>query len=118
LIISINFIIVLYSHICPILLSHVVCLSVCLFCAALCCRFQAYRQGEGVDGIAGAEALISHVITKKLGVPCAHAPAFLSMETGTVKMQCSNDDRDNHNDSKLTAVALLLLSYCSIHGGR
>jgi hypothetical protein len=45
-------------------------------------RFQAYRQGEGVDGIAGAEALISHVITKKLGVPCAHAPAFAAMEAG------------------------------------
>jgi len=38
--------------------------------------FSAYRLGQGVDAIAGAEALISHVITKYLGVPCAHAPAF------------------------------------------
>jgi hypothetical protein len=38
--------------------------------------FDAYRKGEGVDAIAGIEALISHTIVKKLGVPCAHAPAF------------------------------------------
>ena len=29
-----------------------------------------------MDAIAGAEALISHVVTQRLGVPCAHAPAF------------------------------------------
>ena len=39
-------------------------------------RFQAYREGNGVDGIAGAEAIISHIITKELMIPCAHAPAF------------------------------------------
>jgi Protein of unknown function (DUF3326) len=38
--------------------------------------FKSYQQGDGVDAIAGAEALISHVITKELCVPCAHAPAF------------------------------------------
>jgi hypothetical protein len=38
--------------------------------------FDSYRKGEGVDAIAGVEALISHTITKHLGVPCAHAPAF------------------------------------------
>jgi hypothetical protein len=38
--------------------------------------FKAYQQGLGVDAIAGAEALISHVITKALNIPCAHAPAF------------------------------------------
>jgi len=42
--------------------------------------FDAYRRGEGVDAIAGAEALISHTITKALNVPCAHAPAFDAME--------------------------------------
>jgi hypothetical protein len=42
--------------------------------------FQAYRQGLGVDAIAGAEALISHVISKRLMVPCAHAPAFAPSE--------------------------------------
>ena len=38
--------------------------------------FDAYRKGQGVDAIAGAEALISHVITQSLNIPCAHAPAF------------------------------------------
>lgn len=40
-------------------------------------NFQQYRLGVGVDHIAGAEAIISHVITKRLMIPCAHAPAFL-----------------------------------------
>ena len=36
----------------------------------------AYRAGDGVDSIGGAEAIISHLITKELGIPCAHAPAM------------------------------------------
>ena len=36
-----------------------------------------YRLGKGVDPIAGAEAVISHLIVRHLGIPCAHAPAFL-----------------------------------------
>lgn len=39
--------------------------------------FQKYRQGVGVDAVAGVEALISHIITKTFHIPCAHAPAFL-----------------------------------------
>ncbi|AFY39028.1 hypothetical protein Lepto7376_2770 [[Leptolyngbya] sp. PCC 7376] len=35
-----------------------------------------YRQGEGVDGLAGAEAVISHLLVKKFQIPCAHAPAL------------------------------------------
>lgn len=35
-----------------------------------------YRAGAGVDAIAGAEAVISHLVTRELGVPCAHAPAL------------------------------------------
>ena len=34
-----------------------------------------YRAGAGVDAVAGAEAIISHLITKELRLPCAHAPA-------------------------------------------
>jgi Protein of unknown function (DUF3326) len=34
-----------------------------------------YRQGNGVDPIAGAEAVISHLIARKFRIPCAHAPA-------------------------------------------
>ncbi|MFZ9738703.1 MAG: DUF3326 domain-containing protein [Prochlorotrichaceae cyanobacterium] len=37
---------------------------------------QAYRQGQGVDGLAGAEAVISHAIVREFQVPCAHAPAL------------------------------------------
>ena len=38
---------------------------------------QNYRQGNGVDAIAGAEAVISHLVVRKFHIPCAHAPAFL-----------------------------------------
>jgi hypothetical protein len=37
---------------------------------------QAYRSGSGVDALAGAEALISHLLGRHLGLPCAHAPAL------------------------------------------
>jgi hypothetical protein len=37
---------------------------------------QQYRQGEGVDPLAGAEAVISHLVVRELGIPCAHAPAL------------------------------------------
>ena len=36
----------------------------------------AYRQGQGVDPLAGAEAVISHLIVKQFQIPCAHAPAL------------------------------------------
>jgi hypothetical protein len=36
----------------------------------------AYRQGTGVDALAGAEAVISHLLSLELGLPCAHAPAL------------------------------------------
>ena len=35
-----------------------------------------YRQGKGVDIIAGVEAVISHFLVKHLLIPCAHAPAL------------------------------------------
>jgi len=37
---------------------------------------QAYRQGQGVDRLAGAEAVISHGIVREFRIPCAHAPAL------------------------------------------
>ena len=36
----------------------------------------AYRQGSGVDRLAGAEAVISHLLVQHLRIPCAHAPAL------------------------------------------
>ncbi|MGL5874278.1 MAG: DUF3326 domain-containing protein [Xenococcaceae cyanobacterium] len=35
-----------------------------------------YRHGSGVDPLAGAEAVISHLIVRQFGIPCAHAPAL------------------------------------------
>jgi hypothetical protein len=37
---------------------------------------QNYRQGSGVDPIAGAEAVISHLLVRNFGIPAAHAPAL------------------------------------------
>ena len=39
----------------------------------------AYRAGSGVDALAGAEAVISHLLVRHLGIPCAHAPALLHL---------------------------------------
>ena len=36
----------------------------------------AYRGGSGVDALAGAEAVISHLLCDHLAIPCAHAPAL------------------------------------------
>jgi len=36
----------------------------------------AYRGGGGVDALAGAEAVISHLLSDHLRIPCAHAPAL------------------------------------------
>ncbi len=40
---------------------------------------QNYRQGQGVDPLAGAEAVISHLIVREFHLPCAHAPALLPL---------------------------------------
>jgi len=37
---------------------------------------QNYRQGQGVDPLAGAEAVISHLLVRQFRLPCAHAPAL------------------------------------------
>ena len=38
-----------------------------------------YREGKSVDKISGVEAVISHIISKFLKVPCAHAPALSTL---------------------------------------
>ncbi|XP_065037771.1 uncharacterized protein LOC135673021 isoform X2 [Musa acuminata AAA Group] len=35
-----------------------------------------YRQGKGIDTLAGVEAVISHLVVKEFQIPCAHAPAL------------------------------------------
>lgn len=37
---------------------------------------QSYRYGQGVDPLAGAEAIISHLIVRTFRIPCAHSPAL------------------------------------------
>ena len=39
-------------------------------------ELQNYRHGAGVDCLAGAEAIISHLIVRNFGIPAAHAPAL------------------------------------------
>ena len=40
---------------------------------------EAYRHGSGVDALAGAEAVISHLLVRQLKIPCAHAPALSAL---------------------------------------
>ncbi len=40
---------------------------------------QNYRQGQGIDPLSGAEAVISHLIVREFQVPCAHAPALSAL---------------------------------------
>lgn len=40
---------------------------------------QNYRHGQGVDPLAGAEAVISHLVVRHFQIPCAHAPALLPL---------------------------------------
>jgi hypothetical protein len=40
---------------------------------------EQYRHGQGVDPLAGAEAVISHLIVRQFKIPCAHAPALSTL---------------------------------------
>jgi len=40
---------------------------------------QSYRHGQGVDTLAGVEAVISHLIVRTFQIPCAHSPALLPL---------------------------------------
>ena len=40
---------------------------------------ERYRNGRGVDPLAGMEAVVSHLLVRHLHIPCAHAPAMASM---------------------------------------
>lgn len=54
---------------------------------------QAYREGHGVDCVGGAEAVISHLVTRELRVPCAHAPGLppLEVDAGTSPKACGEE---------------------------
>ncbi len=40
---------------------------------------EKYRRGAGVDPLAGAEAVISHLIVRTFQIPAAHAPALMPL---------------------------------------
>lgn len=42
-------------------------------------ELQQYRRGQGVDPLAGAEAVISHLVVRNFQIPCAHSPALLPL---------------------------------------
>lgn len=42
-----------------------------------------YANGFGVDPVGGVEGIISHCISKKFKVPCAHSPAFTDYSIST-----------------------------------
>lgn len=42
-----------------------------------------YANGLGVDPVGGVEGIISHCISKKFKVPCAHSPAFTDYSIST-----------------------------------
>jgi len=63
---------------------------------AVVCKFsedesEDYSQGSGIDPVGGAEALISHILSKELRVPVAHAPAFedINISTKLVSPKCA-----------------------------
>lgn len=53
---------------------------------------QNYRHGQGVDPIAGAEAVISHLIVRTFQVPCAHAPALLPLPLEVVSPRSAAEE--------------------------
>lgn len=48
-----------------------------------------YRQGKGVDALAGAEAVISHLIVREFQIPCAHAPALSPLPPDSTVSPCA-----------------------------
>ena len=65
---------------------------------------EAYRQGSGVVALAGAEAVISHLLTDHLGLPCAHAPAM-----GTLPLNPDLDPRAAGEELGFTFLACVLV---------
>lgn len=44
---------------------------------------EAYAEGIGVDPVGGVEGIISHCISRKFKIPCAHSPAFSDYSIST-----------------------------------
>eukprot|EP00850_Spirogloea_muscicola_P000304 SM000001S04706 [mRNA] locus=s1:1821452:1823572:+ [translate_table: standard] len=50
---------------------------------------EEYRQGQGVDALAGVEAVISHTVVQGFRIPCAHAPALAPLSLDPSIAPCS-----------------------------
>ena len=64
----------------------------------------AYREGSGVDALAGAEAVISHLLVRHLQIPCAHAPAL-----GPLPLDLDLDPRAAAEELGYTFLACVLV---------
>ncbi|GAQ81337.1 hypothetical protein KFL_000770300 [Klebsormidium nitens] len=51
-----------------------------------------YRQGQGVDALAGVEAVISHMVVERFGIPCAHAPALAPLSLQEVSPRSAAEE--------------------------
>ena len=57
------------------------CETIAVVCYFGCdCEDDDYSNAQGIDPIGGIEAVISHLITKKYKIPCAHSPAFFDID--------------------------------------
>ena len=54
---------------------------------------QDYSNGSGVDPVGGVEGIISHAVSEKFLVPCAHSPAFedFSISTNIVNPKAASE---------------------------
>ena len=52
-----------------------------------------YSNGSGVDPVGGVEGIISHAVSEKFLVPCAHSPAFkdFSISTNIVNPKAASE---------------------------
>lgn len=52
-----------------------------------------YQNGSGVDPVGGVEGIISHCVSKKFQIPCAHSPAFedFSISTDIVNPKAASE---------------------------
>tara|TARA_Y100001968_G_scaffold312148_1_gene334977 strand:- start:9254 stop:10360 length:1107 start_codon:yes stop_codon:yes gene_type:complete len=63
-----------------------------------------YRRGKGVDALAGAEAVISHLLVKYLELPCAHSPGLAPLP-----IDCNVDPRAASEELGYTFLPSVLM---------
>jgi hypothetical protein len=65
-----------------------------LECWALWIKRKARRLDvlQGVDALAGVEAVISHMVVENFGIPCAHAPALAPLSLQEVSPRSAAEE--------------------------